>query len=346
MAGSQESASTQDSIRIPHQQLEETFLKILLKNNYSEADADTLAALFMQNSLEGVYTHGVNRFARFIEYTQKGWVKPQEKGVCKHSSAALEQWDGMLAPGPLNALQCTDRAMELAQKYGMGCVALANTNHWMRGGAYGWRAAKKGFVFIGWTNTIANMPAWGATENKLGNNPLVVALPYGAEAIVLDMAMSQYSYGSLEAQQLKKKALPVPGGWDQNGELSTDPDAILQTRRVVPAGYWKGAGLSLLLDLLATLLSGGLSTADISKKEAEHSVSQVFIAIDTKRLSHHQTIHQLVNTIIDDYHASQPADENSNIRYPGERVLKDREQNLQKGIPVNIRVWEEIKTML
>lgn len=346
MRNSRNTGSAQDSVFIPHQQMESTFRQILLKNGYTEADASTLAELFMQNSLEGVYTHGVNRFPRFIEYNQKGWVKPQKIAVCKYSSAALEQWDGMLGPGPLNALRCTSRAMELAGKYGMGCVALANTNHWMRGGAYGWKAAKEGFVFVGWTNTIANMPAWGALDNKLGNNPLVMALPFGEEAIVLDMAMSQYSYGSLEAQRLKNKPLPVPGGWDEKGKLSTDADAVLETRRVVPAGYWKGAGLSLLLDLLATLLSGGFSTAEISKKESEYGVSQVFIAIDTKRLSHHTGIFQLVKQIIADYHASQPADEDSSIRYPGERVLKDREQNLQNGIPVNPNVWAEVTALL
>ncbi|AHM58396.1 2,3-diketo-L-gulonate reductase [Flammeovirgaceae bacterium 311] len=346
MSATQNSQPAQDSLRIPYQQMEATFLQILLKNGYAEEDARACAKIFMENSLEGVYTHGVNRFSRFVEYTQKGYVIAGEKAECKHSSAALEQWDGRLGPGPLNALKCTERAMELARQWGIGCVALANTNHWMRGGTYGWKAATKGFVFIGWTNTIANMPAWGALDNKLGNNPLVLALPFGSDAIVLDIAMSQYSYGSLEAQQLKGKPLPVAGGWDENGALTTDADAILKTRSVVPAGYWKGAGLSLLLDLLATLLSGGLSTAEISKKEAEYGVSQVFIALDTKRLSHHSAIHQLVTDIINDYHASRAADENSSIRYPGERVLKDREKNLQEGIPVNKEVWDGIKALL
>src|SRR5690606_12554923 len=106
-----------------------------------------------------------------------------------------------------------------------------------------------------------NTPAWGALDNKLGNNPLVMAVPYENEAIVLDMAMSQYSYGAMEMQRLKGGQLPVPGGFDKNGNLSTDPDAILETKRTLPIGYWKGAGLSLLLDLLATVLSGGLSVA-------------------------------------------------------------------------------------
>jgi 3-dehydro-L-gulonate 2-dehydrogenase len=77
-------------------------------------------------------------------------------------------------------------------------MALSNTNHWMRGGAYGWQAHLQVMHLYGFTNTIANMPAHGAIDSKLGNNPLVIALPFNDTAIVLDMAMSQYSFGSME----------------------------------------------------------------------------------------------------------------------------------------------------
>lgn len=36
--------------------------------------------------------------------------------------------------------------MELAKEHGIGLVALRNTTHWMRGGAYAWRMAEKGFL--------------------------------------------------------------------------------------------------------------------------------------------------------------------------------------------------------
>lgn len=348
--------SNTDMIFLPPQEMEKVFYKILLRHHFPEEKAAACARIFMENSLDGVYSHGVNRFSRFIEYVQKGYVKPLNKAVCKISSGALEQWDGRLGPGPLNALQCTERAMEIARQYGMGCVGLANTNHWMRGGAYGWKAARQGFAFIGWTNTVANMPAWGALDPKLGNNPLVLAVPHepspeaGAqpgptgtkEAIVLDMAMSQFSYGSLEAKKLSGERTPVAAGYDQQGNLSRDPADVLETGRILPVGYWKGAGLSLLLDLLASLLSGGLSTADISNKEAEYGISQVFIAIDLSKLRSNGGISEMVRRIIEDYHSSTPAAENTKIVYPGQRALQFRQENSLKGIPVNQAVWHRI----
>jgi 3-dehydro-L-gulonate 2-dehydrogenase len=319
------------------------FNTILLKQGFTPEKALQCAEIFTNNSIDGVYTHGVNRFPRFITYIQKGYIDIQAEPTLKHQWGGVQQWNGNLGPGPLNAIHATNNAMQLAQQHGIGCVALANTNHWMRGGTYGWQAAKAGFVFIGWTNTTGLMPTWGAVDSKLGNNPLVMALPYEQEAIVLDMAMSQYSFGALELASMKQEQLPVYGGFNTNGQLTTDPTAIRTSRRPLPIGYWKGAGLSLLLDILAAVLSGGLSVREITQQASEMAVSQVFIAIDTTKLGNHSSINQVIKNIITDYHQSIPESKEKKITYPGERVLQTRQRNLQQGIPVLSEVWEKVK---
>lgn len=328
-------------IIVPAAEMQNRFNEILLKLGCSTATALQCAGLFTNNSIDGVYTHGVNRFTRFVEYIQKGYIDVNASPTLKHGFGGMQQWDGNLGPGPLNAMHATDTAMRLAQQYGIGCVALANTHHWMRGGTYGWQAAKAGFVFIGWTNTTALMPAWGALDAKLGNNPLVMGLPYKDEAIVLDMAMSQYSFGALELAAMKKEQLPVYGGYDENGQLSTDPNAIRNSRRPLPVGYWKGAGLALLLDILAAVLSGGLSVHEITQQKTEMALSQVFIAIDISKLGNASSIAQILAHIIDDYHHSI-AENNKPVTFPGERVLQTRKKNLEQGVPVIKKVWEEI----
>src|SRR5688572_4195257 len=332
-------------IHIQKQEMFDTFLRVLLQKGFSRSKAETCAEVFTTNSLEGIYTHGVNRFPRFISYIDKGYVKIDQEPSRVGGFGALEQWDGNLGPGPLNALAATDRAMHVAAASGIGCVALANTNHWMRGGYYRWHAARKGFIFIGWTNTMGNMPAWGAIDSKLGNNPLVIALQYGDEGIVLDMAMSQYSYGALDLYVKKGEKLPVTGGYDTHGNLTDDPQKIMDSQRVMPIGYWKGAGLSLLLDLLATILSGGLSTAEISKRPAEHSLSQVFIAIDIRKLHNHPSVESAIQAILDDYHQSNTDTPGKKVRYPSENIQQTREANLKNGIPIVKTVWEEILSL-
>jgi 3-dehydro-L-gulonate 2-dehydrogenase len=329
-------------IRIPSDQMEREFRRILTKFGFDAKKAEQCAHIFTVNSIDGVYSHGVNRFARFVQSVQEGNIKPNAEPEKKHGSGALEQWDGGFGPGPLNAAFCTERAIELSAEYGIGCVAIGRTNHWMRAGYYGWKAAKAGFVLIAWTNTNANMPAWGARDCHLGNNPIVLAVPYKNEAIVLDLAMSQFAYGTLDVYRLSDRKLPIAGGYDTEGRLTTDPSAILETQRILPMGYWKGSGMSLLLDILSTILSGGLSTKQITDGGSEHGLSQVFIAADISSLGNQHIIPKTIHDIIQDYRSSKPVSETTEILYPGERVLRSRKENSESGIPVNQTVWTEI----
>ncbi|QIA10052.1 3-dehydro-L-gulonate 2-dehydrogenase [Draconibacterium halophilum] len=329
-------------MRVSYSEMKSVFKRILIQNNFTEKKAERCAEIFTTSSVEGIYSHGIYRFPRFIDYIKKGLVIPDAEPEKKHSAGALEQWEGNLGPGPVNAEICTNRAMEIASVNGLGCVAIANTNHWMRGGTYGWQAARKGYVFIGWTNTEKNMPAWGAKESKLGNNPLVFAVPFGDEAIVLDMAMTQFSYGKIETFKVEGKDLPFAGGFNKINELTNHPKEILETMRGLPIGYWKGAGLSLLLDILATILSAGLSTGELSKRGKEYGVSQVFVAIDIQQLKNFPSIEKTISSIIEDFKSAALIDPKEPVKYPGERVVNVRKENLRIGIPVNEKVWEEI----
>ncbi|MEP6612795.1 MAG: 3-dehydro-L-gulonate 2-dehydrogenase, partial [Mucilaginibacter sp.] len=266
-------------MRIPFETLQSEFKKVLLSLNFTDEKASICATIFAENSRDGVYTHGLNRFPVFVEFVKDGLVKPYAEPSKETAFGSLEQWNGNLGPGILNARFCMNRAIELANANGIGCVALKNTNHWMRAGAYGWQAAEAGLIGICFTNTIANLPPWGGLDPRLGNNPLVIAIPRKGGHVVLDMAISQYSVGKLNQYKNNNEELPLPGGYNATGNLSTNPAEILESKRLLPVGFWKGSGLSLVLDLLATVLSQGKSTAKITESESESGVSQVFICI-------------------------------------------------------------------
>jgi 3-dehydro-L-gulonate 2-dehydrogenase len=331
--------------RVPYYEMRSEFLRVLIKNGMQQEKADKCAEIFTVNSLEGIYSHGVNRFPRFVKYIREGYIITDAVPTIINRTGSIEQWDGNLGPGPLNATLSTDRAIQLAEENGIGLVSLANTNHWMRGGTYGWQAARKGFVFIGWANTCANMPTCGAKDARLGNNPFVIAVPYTPEAVVLDFAMTQFSYGKMEAYKAGGMKLPYQGGFNINGLLTDDPGEILESMRPVPVGYWKGAGLSILLDILATILSGGRSTHQIGDCNKETGISQVFMAINLKNLHNFPAIQNSINSIIEDIKRSEPVGGESEVRYPGENVVKTRSENLKNGIPVGRSLWEKILTL-
>jgi len=332
--------------RISFDELKAEFKRVLLKKGCDEATADLSAQLMTETSCDGVYSHGVNRFPRVVEYIDKGYIDVKAKPTKTDGMGAFERWNGNLGLGNVNAKLSMDRAIELAREHGIGCVALANTNHWLRGGSYGWQAADAGCVGICWTNTQPNMPAWGARDRRIGNNPFIMAVPRKEGHVVVDIAMAQFSYGQMENKALRGELLPVPGGYDEQGNLSCDPKEIAKTWRVLPIGYWKGSALSIVLDLVATVLSGGRSVSGIGKMTSdEYSLSQMFIAMDATRIAGEDYLAAAVNEVLDNLHGSTRVDPAKPVLYPGENSLAIRNSNLANGIPVDDGVWAKIQSL-
>ena len=321
-------------MRIPYEQLAATLAGVLSRRGFAPERALLCARLFAETTRDGVYSHGVNRFPRFVRMIDTGSIDVHAKATLVSKAGALERWDGHRGPGNLNAHACMARAIEIAAADGLGCVALANTNHWMRGGSYGWQAAEAGAIGICWTNTMPNLPPWGGTQPKLGNNPLVIAVPREGGHVVLDMAMSQFSYGALAAHRARGEQLAVDGGFDREGNLTRDPAAIEISQRPLPIGYWKGSGLSLVLDMIAAMLSGGSATHQIAADpERETGVSQVFLAFRGETFGDGRG---MADSIIESLDGA---------RYPGKQVLRIRAENLAQGVPVDPAVWREVQAL-
>ena len=140
--------------------------------------------------------------------------------------------------------------------------------------------------------------------------------------------------------------MPLPAGSDEQGELTTDPEQVLKTMRILPMGYWKGSALALLLDLFAAAFSAGNSTAMIGRKYGgDAAVSQVFIAIDYTRIVPPDRAGEIAQEILADLLASEPLEEGGRVVYPGQRRRAVREENLRLGIPVHERVWRKILSL-
>ena len=302
------------------------------------------ARLIAETDRDGVRTHGLARLPRFAEMVRSGVVAVDREPERVAAFGALERWTGRRGPGNLAAEAMTRRAMQLAREHGIGAVALGDTNHWQRGGTYGWQAAEAGCALLAWTNTMPNLPPWGGTRAALGNNPLVVAVPRRdgetPAAVVLDMAMSQFSYGALASASARGEPLPVPGGYDEEGELTNDPATIERTQRALPIGFWKGSGLSFVLDVLAAMLSGGKATHEIRADPLQETgLSQVFMAIHPEAVSSLAEMDRVVTGCIDFLHAADPVRPGLRPRYPGEGTMAARAESERLGVGIEESVW-------
>jgi len=341
--------------RIEFDELRARVERVLLALGMAPERAALSARLTAETDRDGVRTHGVARLPRFAQWVREGRIDPAATPERVAEFGVIERWSGKRdpgkpGPGNLAAYAAMQRAMEIAAMHGLGCVALADTSHWMRAGTFGWQAAEGGFAAMCWTNTLPNLPPWGASTPALGNNPLVVAIPHNAvdgnsirpAPIVLDMAMSQFSYGSLASYSARGLELPVPGGFDAAGKLTRDAKAIEESQRALPIGFWKGSGLSFVLDVLAAMLTGGLATNQLPRDPAkEVGQSQVFLAIAPQSLAAMEELSAIAQRAIDAVHAAEPIEEGKPARYPGEATLRTRAESMSLGVAVEENVWEQ-----
>lgn len=332
-------------MRIPYDEIVAEFVRVLEKYGIEGDEAVLSAKLFADASADGVHTHGLQRFPKFIASIKSGAVDVSKRAVPVERIGLIERWDGQRGPGNLNAWKCMERAIELAKENGVGIVALRNTNHWMRPGNYGIQAVNNDCIGILWTNTVPNMPAWGGKEAKLGNNPAVFAVPYKDTPVLVDVAMSMFSYGKLEKYKREGVECPVDGGIDKNGNITRDPAAILETHQVLPIGYWKGSGLSLVLDLIASCLAGGTFTRGIGELPYETELSQLFIAFSLSNLPDRARLEDEIGKTLADLDASTPVKEGNSVHYPGEGMKKTREESMRIGVFADDTLWAKVKEL-
>ena len=134
-------------------------------------------------------------------------------------------------------------------------------------------------------------------------------------------------------------------------DLTTDPAEIEKTWRVLPMGYWKGSGLSIALDLIATVLTNGNSVHTIGTFGDEIGLTQIMIAIDPSKGNSVELTDEIVNNIVADVKSSIPVKEGGEVYYPGELELLNIKQNKEEGIPLKLnslttelrKVWAVIK---
>jgi 3-dehydro-L-gulonate 2-dehydrogenase len=324
-------------IDYPH--MRDVFIKILIKQGLSPRKAELCAAVLADNTLDGI-----NRFKRFAERIRTGQMNKDAEPVKTGGFAAFEQWDGGGGIGPVNGLGMMERAMALADTYGAGFVALRNTTHWMRGATYAYRAVSEGYPCFCMTNTNANMAPWPSSVETIGNNPVVFGMPGADAPVVLDMALSQYSYGKLQTMAAAGETLDFDGGFDADGNLTKDPAALLESRRMLPVGLWKGSGLSIMTDLFVSVLSGGASAVDIENEDS--GVCQLFAAIHPGKSPEEKTRRNAYTAHVLATIKENCAKRGESARYPGEGTAKRRAEQLKTGMPVREEVWRAILGML
>lgn len=231
---------------------------------FSEEEADAAARFAALASLHGIRTHNAIK-ALHLDHLFGSGVGGCVPGatVEKQESRfeAVEVWNANLKLGQAVAFDAIDRAMELADRYGVGIVSVDQAFHYLWGGGYVMDAARKGY--IAYTNCTAALTEVVPFQGKfptLGTNPHSWGFPTVDAVgfpITVDWATSVVAMGRV--QQFAREGVPLPenAAVDENGQPTTDPN---KAKALLPFGAHKGYGLSLINELVAAFIGGSLPT--------------------------------------------------------------------------------------
>lgn len=200
--------------------------------------------------------------------------------LIKHPSrfAAAEVWDGNKKLGQLVAIEAFNRAIELADQFGIGMVSVDNAWHYLWGSGYAIEAAKRGYIaYTNCTSTLAEVVPFMGKFPSLGTNPHTWAFPTTENLgfpLCIDWATSTVAMGRV--QQLKREGgtLPPDSAVDADGNPTVDPSKAVS---LLPFGRHKGYGLSLVNELTAAFIGGSLPTIRGTRSvSAEEKTSSSF----------------------------------------------------------------------
>ncbi|MHA3791820.1 Ldh family oxidoreductase [Sphingomonas sp. YL-JM2C] len=306
---------------------------LLDKAGFGEAEAREMADLLVWANQRGVDSHGVLRIPRYVEMLETGLVRADFAFRDVSRTGAVCVLDAGKAPGATAMNRAVGEAATLAARFGIGWCAVRDTSHAGAIGYFVQQLAERGLVGLAMTASKPLMSYFGAKGEALSTNPLAIGVPVpdGGRPVILDMSMAAVALGKIMAAKDAGRPIPIGWGVDAQGADTTDPHAVAA---VLPMAGAKGSGLSLMIEILCSLLPGNPSIAPALAGGDPGGFNGMVLAIDPAAFGDRDGFLAQVGVLVDAIHRLEPVPGVSRVLLPGERGHETEEARGAGGIPV------------
>jgi LDH2 family malate/lactate/ureidoglycolate dehydrogenase len=311
------------------------------------ASAVIVSESLVASDLRGVESHGVCRIPVYVERIQLKAVNPHPRIDINRKFPCIATVDGDNGMGAVVGTRAMEVAVQLAGKAGMGIVSIRGGNHFGALAFYTKRAVRAGYIGLACTNAPPTMAPWGGRSPFFGTNPFSVAVPAGdRDPVVLDMSSSVVARGKIILASQKGDVIPEGWALDKQGKPTRDPQKAL-AGTVLPFGGYKGYGITLIIEVMAGILSGARFAPNVGGLYGGENTAQdigAFMAalnpgafgVPADVFSHR------MSQIIDGIRSCETTDR---IYLPGEIEQESENERLQRGITVPLEVAEELRCL-
>ena len=327
--------------RVTVESLRQYGVEAFLRAGLPEDGARIVTDVQLEASLRGQPTHNMGNVPGYAARAARKLLNPTPNIRTVRDTMVHATVDGDNGPGQWVSVVAMRQAMAKARASGVGIAAVRHSNHFGAAGHYAWLAAKDGLIGLSTTNGGPCLAPWGGATPTFGNNPLAVGIPtHRHHLFVLDVAMSVAAMGKIGLAMAEGQ--PLPEGWilDTRGRPSTNPDDFRASRLGVPIAGHKGYGLTMVMELLAGVLTGAGFPWDhrderlAGRNDPAPNFGHFFMAIDPEMFMPMNEFTARVDTMIDQAKASERAEGVDEILVPGEMEMRARERTLREGVPL------------
>jgi ureidoglycolate dehydrogenase (NAD+) len=335
---------SQDKIIVGHEDLSRFIRAALEGKGARPEDAAVVADGLVWANLRGIDGHGISRLPFYLRMIERGEINVAAKPTLDQDRAATFVLDGGRGFGPVAMMQAIALATERAAKAGVCFGLVRDTTHTGAIGRYVQWMAERGCAAMIMGAGPAFVAYHGARVASLGTSPIAIAVPRGDGAIILDMATSAISNGTILQARATGASLPSNSALTKEGEPTTDPN---RAEILLPLGGAKGSGLGFMFEMLASVLAAAPIQASALGPERRKSLSQniAILAVDVaafRPVADFARDADALAAVIKSLPLQPGFDE---IRLPGERAARTEAARRKSGIPISEKLWEELHAM-
>lgn len=254
-----------ETLTYTKEQLELLATRLLESDGLKHEDAAQIAEDLVYADMRGLSSHGVSRIPMYLKRIDSNCVKPQPEIRVEQCGAAVLRVHGDDGMGFLVAHKAIEEGIRLAEKTGIAMVGCTHSTHYGMAALYVGQAKKAGYLSMVYTNSSAALPVFGGRTAFLGAAPFAAGLPggYHSPGFTLDMAMTMTARGKIRLAMINHQPIAEGLALDKEGRPTTNAKEAFEGV-CLPFGGAKGAGLAMLMDMMAGMYTGSLYGGDVS----------------------------------------------------------------------------------
>ncbi|MGI9247585.1 MAG: Ldh family oxidoreductase [Woeseiaceae bacterium] len=338
-----------NTFNVSAESLENFVTRVFQKAGCNESSARDMAQCLTQTNLWGIDSHGVLRVKKYLDRIRSGGMNGKPEIRTLKSEGGLELLDADNGSGYVAGKAAMARAIGLAEQQNIAAVGIINSNHCGATSLYARMALERDMIGIAMTNVAPNMVMTGGSLPITGNNPIAVAIPtFGDFPFVLDISLSAVAGGKLLVAAKNGEEIPLGWATDSDGRPTTDPQVGFNGF-LLPLGGHKGFGLSLLVDILCGVITGGSFQHELKSMyrypNDPSNTAHLMIVIKPLALISKEQMKERMSDFIKTVKESPMWDPDGEMLLPGEIEYRKEQERRRHGIPIPAALYDELTTI-